>query len=124
MLIRVGLCCVVLAAGAFFSACKPGSSTGSELIAVPPSLSFSGIEPKTVTFKWGGFSKVVVANVFIGGKNASSFEVVGGNCEKEPIWSGKPTCEETVKLKEAKKGLSAELVLEDNFGKPKVPLSS
>jgi hypothetical protein len=97
---------------------------GKELIAEPPSLSFSGIESKTVTFKWGGFSKVVVANVLIDGKNASSFEIVSGDCEKEPIWSGKPTCKETVKLKESKKGLSAELVLQDNFGTPKVPLSS
>jgi len=114
----------LLVGAGLVSACEPGPSMGKELIATPSSLSFNGIEVKEVSIKWGGFSKVIVANEVLGGKNPGSFEIVGGpHCEIE-FKSGSSPCVEKIKLKVATKGLSATLVLENNFGNFEVLLTS
>lgn len=106
------------------SACDKGSSTGPALIPTPTSLKFSGIESKSVTIDWGGFGTVVVANEEITGTNQSSFSFPSGkHCEVE-FSSSKKTCVETVRLNEAKAGLSAKLILQNQYGTLEIPLSS
>jgi len=104
--------------------CSGGGSTGPALRANPTSLSFSGIESKSVTIEWGGFNTVVVANETITGTNKSSFSFPSGkHCEVE-FSSAHKTCVETVRLNEAKTGLHATLVLENQYGNLEIPLSS
>lgn len=110
--------------GIAVTACDKGSSTGPALIPTPTSLKFSGVESKSVTIDWGGFGIVVVANEYITGTNQSSFSFPSGkHCEVE-FSSSKKTCVETVRLNEAKAGLSAKLVLENQYGSLEIPLSS
>lgn len=110
--------------GLLVSACEKGSSTGPALIATPSSLKFKGVESKSVTIDWGGFNKVLVADEYITGTNKSSFSLPSGpHCEIE-FSSTKTYCVETVRLNEAKAGLSAKLVLENQYGNLEIPLSS
>lgn len=104
--------------------CDGGSSTGPALRAIPTSLTFSGIQSKSVTIEWGGFNTVVVANEVINGTNASSFSFPSGKHCEITFSSTQKTCVETVRLNEAKTGLHATLVLENQYGNLEIPLSS
>lgn len=113
----------VLAAVSMGVTCD-GSSTGPALRANPTSLTFSGIESKSVTIEWGGFNTVVVANETITGTNKSSFSFPSGKHCEVSFSSTNKTCVETVRLNEAKTGLHATLVLENQYGNLEVPLNS
>jgi hypothetical protein len=87
------------------------------------------VESKSLTIEWGGFGKVIAPEQHLSGSGNSNFEIIGGsNCVGEPpngeYSSTRKTCTETVRLKNAVKGLSVTLEVTNQYDILKVKLTS